>query len=164
MAQLAENHGITLFLDPADTGQLLDSSSFLADNGATKDYNYGVFLGNTFKSFPNIAWQSGNDYGAWGPTNDAYVLGIAKGIRSVAPNQLQTVELFSDVEGSSVQTVNLSSDDPAWASFIQPQRCLYLLQPVFDNSPRLQFQPDDSGLRNGVQLRIRKQHWSQRRL
>jgi len=118
MAQLAENHGITLFLDPADTGQLLDSSSFLADNGATKDYNYGVFLGNTFKNFPNIAWQSGNDYGAWGPTNDAYVLGIAKGIRSVAPNQLQTVELFSDVEGSSVQTVNLSSDDPAWASFI----------------------------------------------
>jgi hypothetical protein len=110
MAQLAENHGITLFLDPADTGQLLDNSSFLADNGANKDYNYGVFLGNTFKSFPNIVWQSGNDYQQWDATTDQYVLGIAQGIRSVAPRQLQSVELkFNE---------SLSTDDPAWAPFI----------------------------------------------
>jgi hypothetical protein len=110
MAQLAENHGITLFLDPADTGQLLDNSSFLADNGAAKDYNYGVFLGNTFKNFPNIAWESGNDYQQWGPANNAYVLSVAQGIRSVDPKQLQTVELNYNT--------SLSSDDPQWASFV----------------------------------------------
>ena len=117
MAQEAESNGITLFLDPADTGSLLDSSSFLVNNGATADYNYGVFLGNTFKNFQNIVWDSGNDYADWGPTNDAYVLGIAEEIRSVAPNQLQTVELLSDEEGSSASTPNLSSDDPEWATF-----------------------------------------------
>jgi hypothetical protein len=110
MAQLAENHGITLMLDPADTGQLIIDSSFLSDNGATKDYNYGVFLGNTFENFPNIVWQSGNDYRAWGPANDAYVLAIAQGIRSVAPKQLQTVEL-NDLE-------SLSTDDSQWAPFV----------------------------------------------
>jgi hypothetical protein len=109
MAQLAESHGITLFLDPADTGQLLDTSSFLADNGSANDYNYGVFLGNTFKGFPNIVWQSGNDYQQSGPTNDAYVLSIAQGIRSVDPKQLQTVELNYNA--------SLSTDDPQWASF-----------------------------------------------
>ena len=109
MVRLAERHGITLFLDPADTGQLLDSSSFLADNGATKDFDYGVFLGKTFKKFPNIVWSSGNDYQQWGPKNDAYVLGIARGIRSVDPKQLQTVELNPG---------EISSDDPAWAAFV----------------------------------------------
>ena len=71
MVRLAENDGITLFLDPADTGQLLRSSSFLAHNGAAKDYNYGRFLGRTFEGFPNIVWESGNDYQKWGRVNDA---------------------------------------------------------------------------------------------
>ena len=110
MVTLAENHGITLFLDPADTGQLVDSSNFLAANGRKKDYDYGVFLGKTFRRFPNIVWSSGNDYQNWGPANDAYVLGIAKGIRSVDPKQLQTVELNYNA--------SLSTDDPQWASFV----------------------------------------------
>ena len=45
MVQLAESHGITLFMDPADTGQLLDSSSFLADNGSAVIITMGSFLG-----------------------------------------------------------------------------------------------------------------------
>ena len=110
MVRLAENDGITLFLDPADTGQLLRSSSFLAHNGAAKDYNYGRFLGRTFEGFPNIVWESGNDYQKWGRVNDAYVLSIAEGIRSVDAKQLQTVELN--------YTTSLSSDDPRWASFV----------------------------------------------
>ncbi len=110
MVRLAENYGITLFLDPADTGQLLKSSSFLVDNGAVKDYKYGRFLGRTFKAFPNIVWESGNDYQKWGAANDAYVLSIAEGIRSVDPKQLQTVELNYDT--------SLSSDDSRWASFV----------------------------------------------
>jgi len=110
MARLAEKDGITLFLDPADTGQLVKSSQFLAHNGVTKDYNYGRFLGRTFKDFPNIVWESGNDYQKWGPVNDAYVLGIAKGIRSVDAEQLQSVELNYET--------SLSTDDPLWASFV----------------------------------------------
>ena len=51
MARLAEKDGITL-LDPADTGQLVKSSQFLAHNGVTKDYNYGRFLGRHFQGLP----------------------------------------------------------------------------------------------------------------
>ena len=55
-------------------------------------------------------WESGNDYDQWGPSNDAYVLSIAQGIRSVDPEQLQTVELDD--------STSLSTDDPQWASFV----------------------------------------------
>ena len=55
-------------------------------------------------------WESGNDYQKWGPVNDAYVLGIAKGIRSVDAEQLQSVELNYET--------SLSTDDPLWASFV----------------------------------------------
>ena len=35
-------------------------------NGATKDFNYGAFLGSRYKNIPNIVWMSGNDFQSWG--------------------------------------------------------------------------------------------------
>jgi hypothetical protein len=108
MIQLAANHGITVFLDPIETGGLL---SMLINNGPAKDFNYGVYLGNRYKDFPNIVWMSGNDFKAWtDPTSDSDAQAVARGIRSVDPNHIQTVELNNNLSGSL--------DDPTWAPLI----------------------------------------------
>jgi hypothetical protein len=104
MIQEAANHGITVFLDPAETGGWLGT---IDSNGQAKDRAYGVFLGNRYKSSPNIVWQSGNDFQSWSnTTDDTNVLAIAKGIASVDPGHVQTSEL---------NFLNSSSlDDPRW--------------------------------------------------
>ena len=73
MVNIAAAHGITVFLDPVDTAGW---QSQYESNGVTKDYNFGVYLGNLFKGSPNIVWLNGNDYGAWPiVTDDNEVLG-----------------------------------------------------------------------------------------
>ena len=99
--------GIVVFLDPAETGGWLDT---LRDNGVSEDYNYGVYLGNRYKNFPNIVWQSGNDFQTWDGVDDNYVTAVANGIRSVDPNHIQTIELNYCLSGSL--------DDPNWAPII----------------------------------------------
>jgi hypothetical protein len=109
MLTLAENHGITAFLDPADTGGWLGD---IESNGQTADFNYGVYLGDRFKNFPNIVWLNGNDFQSWmNSTDDADVSAIAEGIASVDPSQLQTVELNYDASSSL--------DDATWAPIIK---------------------------------------------
>jgi hypothetical protein len=57
-------------------------------------------------------WISGNDFNLWTiPKDDELVQSVAKGIRSVAPDQMQTVELH--VRTSS------SFDDPRWIPLIE---------------------------------------------
>ena len=75
-------------------------------------YAYGQYLGNRYKGFANVAWLNGNDFNHWTiPEDDRLVQAVSKGIRSVAPNQLQTVELH--VRTSS------SFDDPRWIPLIE---------------------------------------------
>jgi hypothetical protein len=98
MLNLAAEHGITVFLDPADTGGWM---SEIENNGPRNDFNYGVYLGNRYKNFPNIIWISGDDFQSWqNPTDDADVSAIAKGIASVDHDHLQTVELNYEVSSS----------------------------------------------------------------
>lgn len=105
---LAAKHGILVFLDPMETIGWLPT---LRNNGAAADYAYGRYLGNRYKKFANIAWLSGNDFNAWrNRIDDAVVQAVAKGIKSVDPGHIQTVEL--NVFTSS------SLDDPAWAPII----------------------------------------------
>ena len=105
---LAEKHGILVFLDPMETNGWLPT---LRNNGVTAAYSFGQYLGKRYKGFPNVAWISGNDFVTWkDPKDDALVQAVAKGIRSVAPGQLQTVEL--NYETSS------SFDDPTWIPII----------------------------------------------
>jgi hypothetical protein len=91
MINLAAQYDITVILDPAETIGWLGT---LRNNGATVDFNYGVYVGNRYKNFPNIIWMFGNDFQTWTTaSDDAVVLAVAKGIQSVDSNHLCTIEL-----------------------------------------------------------------------
>jgi hypothetical protein len=104
MVALAQKHGLLVFLNPIETVGWLPT---LRENGEATDFEYGRFLGKRYKDFANVAWISGNDFSRWtNVDDDAAVLSVARGIKSVAPDQLQTVELH--VHTSS------SYEDPRW--------------------------------------------------
>ncbi len=104
----AERHGILVFLDPMETNGWLPT---LRNNGLQAANAFGQYLGNRYKRFSNVAWISGNDFVTWkDPKDDALEQAIAKGIRSVDPDQLQTVELNYDTSSSF--------DDARWVPLI----------------------------------------------
>ena len=106
--QIAAAHDIYVFVDPMETIGWLPT---LRNNGLKAAYAYGQYLGRRYKQFANVGWISGNDFNNWRvPTDDALAQAVAKGIKSEAPDQLQTVEL----------NVNTSSslDDQSWAPII----------------------------------------------
>lgn len=108
MLNLAATYGMTVFLDPVETGQWIPT---LINNGPSACFGYGHYLGRRYKHFNNIVWLNGNDFDHWNdPKQDEVVLAVARGIKSAAPEQMQTVEL--NVYSSS------SSDDPAWAQLV----------------------------------------------
>jgi hypothetical protein len=105
---LAGKHGMLVFLAPMETNGWLPT---LRNNGLKNAYSFGQYLGNRYKGFPNVAWISGNDFITWkDPTDDALAQAVARGIKSVAPEQIQSVEL--NYENSS------SFDDPTWIPII----------------------------------------------
>ena len=109
MLQLAAQHGLTVLLDPAETGSFL---SVLNANGVTKSRNYGRYLGTRYRRFDNIIWMSGNDFQSWpNPGDDAVVQAVARGIQDTDDRHIHTVELDYQVSGSL--------DDPSWAPIIQ---------------------------------------------
>jgi hypothetical protein len=112
MVELAATYGFTVMLDPADTGQLLNTTQDLTTNSTAACVAYGNYLGTLFKGQKNVIWQSGNDYGS-NPGDDGWVLGIAQGIAAEAPAQLQSVELLDEGGGNSANPV-LSTDDANW--------------------------------------------------
>ncbi len=108
IVKLAALHGIFVFIDPMETVGWLPT---LRNNGLTAAYTYGQFLGRRYRKFPNVAWLSGNDFVSWkNPTDDALTREVARGIKSVDPKQLQSVEL--NYETSS------SLDDQTWSPLI----------------------------------------------
>ncbi len=111
MVNIAANHGVTVFLDPMETAGW---SSQYQSNGATKDYNFGVYLGNLFKNAPNIVWFTGNDNGGWtDPVQDNEIISIVQGIKSTGATQLQTLQLNG--------TISSSLEDKNWANQIRRQ-------------------------------------------
>lgn len=108
MVQIAAKHGILVFIDPAETNGWLQT---LRNNGLAAAYAYGQYLGRRYKRCSNVAWMNGNDFLSWRvPSDDALVQAVAKGIRSVAPEQLQSVEIN--------YYTSSSLDDPSWASIL----------------------------------------------
>ncbi len=105
MMNLAAKYGMAVILDPIETGGWL---GVLQSNGTTKDYNYGVYLGNRYKNFPNIVWMSGNDY-AINSSNDVYVSAVANGIKSVDANHIHTIEFGGG---------DTSLDDSTWVPIV----------------------------------------------
>lgn len=92
LVSTAASDGLLVMLDPIETGGWLPT---LANNGATKDFNYGAFLGNRYKNSPNVIWQSGNDFQDWNSNaNDNNLVSqVMAGIASTDPSQIQTIEL-----------------------------------------------------------------------
>jgi hypothetical protein len=92
MLNMAAQNGLVVFLDPIETGGWTGT---LENNGTTKAFNYGVYVGNRYKNFPNIVWLSGNDFQSWksSSTDNNLVKQVMAGIASVDANHLQTIEL-----------------------------------------------------------------------
>ena len=98
MINLAAQYEQLVVLDPIETGGWLQT---LRNNGLTKAFNYGAYLGNRYKNFPNIIWMSGNDFQSWQNETDAnLVFAVMQGIHSTDTNHLQTVELSFNVSSS----------------------------------------------------------------
>ena len=121
MVQLAARHGITLLLDPAETGTFRD---LLKDNGVDKSKAYGMFLGERYKAAPNIIWMFGNDYqdDQW-KTYDPFLVALSKGIRAADPAKLQTIELNYQM--------STSYDNPTWPALIDVATA-YTYYPTYD--------------------------------
>ena len=108
MVEIAAAHDIFVFIDPMETIGWLPT---LRNNGLEAASTYGKYLGRRYKKYVNVGWISGNDFNSWRvPTDDALAQAVAKGIQSIAPEQIQTVEL-------NYQTSS-SLDDPSWAPII----------------------------------------------
>jgi hypothetical protein len=103
----AASYGMVMFLNPIETGSWLIT---LRNNGSTKAFDYGVYVGNRYKNAPNIVWLHGNDYYCGSSSsNDVLVAQVMAGIASVDSNHLQTVEA-----GSS--TFVQGGDAHAWSN------------------------------------------------
>jgi len=108
IVEIAARHHQAVFLDPMETIGWLPT---LRNNGIDAAFAYGQYLGRRYKRFSNVLWLNGNDFNTWkNSTDNAVVQAVAKGIRSVDPDQIQTVEL--NVFNSS------SFDDPTWIPLI----------------------------------------------
>jgi hypothetical protein len=109
---LTSKRNMLVFLDPIETGQWLAT---IRNNGVKSAEEYGRFLGRRYRRFQNILWLNGNDFDSWkgSPGDDAVVQAVSRGIRSEAPNQLQTVELNGDQ----------SLQDASWRPLISINGC-----------------------------------------
>jgi len=104
MVNLALTYDLVVFLDPIETGGWLDT---LENNGSTKAYNYGVYIGTRYKNFANIVWLHGNDFQSWSSssTDNYLVEQVMAGIASVDSNHLQSIELNYDSSYSNQDSV-----------------------------------------------------------
>jgi hypothetical protein len=103
LVNLAANYHLAVVLDPIETGGWLVT---LENNGAAKAFTYGAYLGNRYRNFANIVWQSGNDFQSWNssPSDNNLVHQVMLGIASTDPNHLQTIELNYDFSYSNQDT------------------------------------------------------------
>jgi hypothetical protein len=131
----AAAHNLVVFLNPAETGGLL---TLLENNGITKVFNYGVFLGNRFKNTPNLVWDFGNDFQNWNsnPTDNNLVSQLMAGIASVDSNHLMDIELDYYKSYSNQDTAKLApvlSFDAAY-TYYETYDCVLA---AYNSSPTL---------------------------
>lgn len=105
LARTAATNGLQCVFTPLDQGGWMKTA--LA-NGTDGCRQYGRFLGDRYKDYSNIFWNMGNDFQNWSTaTNDAVILAIADGIKSVDAHHPMTIELDYMVSDSLA--------DPNWA-------------------------------------------------
>jgi hypothetical protein len=99
MINIAATKGIVILLDTIENNGWLGA---IEANGNTNANAWGHYLGNRYKTFPNIIWITGNDFQTWNSstTDNALAQNIMSGIASADPNHLQTTELNFNISGS----------------------------------------------------------------
>lgn len=99
----AANRGLSVILDPADTGGF---TAMLLENGVGKCRAYGRYLGNRYKDFDNIIWMSGSDFQSWmTDANNEAVKAVADGIRETDTRHIHTLQLDYFVSSSLDNTL-----------------------------------------------------------
>lgn len=113
MIRLAGKYGLNVFLDPIETGGWL---GVIVENGVKKDFAFGKWLGNRYKSFPNIIWSNGNDFQRYrDPTANTAVFAVARGIRATDKRHIHTVQLDNFRYGSRASG---SRDSRLWTPLV----------------------------------------------
>ena len=166
MIRLMTKARMVVFLDPIETGGWLD---VLRHNGVARAYAFGRFVGERYKKFPNIIWWSGNDFQTWrSASDDAVVLAVAKGIRSVDRSHIHTVLLdylesgsLDDVRWRSVIKLNAAyTYYPTYARVLKEYNRRSFV-PVFMGEAGYEFEQNLQALSYGFpQILRRQEYWS----
>jgi hypothetical protein len=117
MVNAAAAQNMVVFLDVLEN---YSEMSIFEANGNSVVYAYGQYLGNRYKSFPNIVWMAGNDFQSWtNGTDNSLAQSVMQGILSVDSNHLMTSELNYFISGSSDDTLlgPLCSIDAAYTYY-----------------------------------------------
>ena len=96
---MAASYGQVVLFDPLTTADYMND---MRASGPTKAFNFGAYLGNRYKNFPNIIWELGNDFQTWRNTtptcpgtvsDNTLVQQLMAGIASADTNHIQTIQL-----------------------------------------------------------------------
>lgn len=125
MINLAADYGFCVLLQAAETGSFSEWAPVLQANGEAACFNYGVYVGQRYKSLPNIIWLHGNDYDypVKSASIDPYAISIARGIQSVDKNHMHTLELGYG---------QLSTDNPKWRPIVSMNEAYPFTYPAYD--------------------------------
>ena len=98
----AASHGILVQLVPAYLGYQGGTGGWYTEmqaNGTSRLAAYGTYVGNRYKSFPNIVWVAGGDYN---PPDQSLTLAVENAIRAADPNHLHTAHCQDGAPPESV--------------------------------------------------------------
>jgi Protein of unknown function (DUF4038)/Putative collagen-binding domain of a collagenase len=88
---LCAQYGLVAILNPYEGYDFLNDG---VSAGAAACSSFGSYVGNRYKSFPNIIWHLGDDMAIRNYTQFNCVQALAEGILSADPNHLMTAELY----------------------------------------------------------------------
>ena len=92
----AAQYGIQVFLVPAYLGSQGGVEGWYQEmlaNGVDKLRDYGRFLGERYKDYPNLVWLNGGDYN---PPDKSVVTAVAEGILDFDSNHLHTAHCAAE--------------------------------------------------------------------
>lgn len=137
MLVIAASYNIIVILNAAEWS---DWTTTWKNNGNTKCFNFGVYLGNLCKDIPNIVWNVGNDFQTWSTDQDSVdaLCNVIDGIKSVDTNHIHTCWLDYYVSASRNSSDFASRIDLDWAysyyimyDLIETERALSPSKPVY---------------------------------
>ena len=120
----------------------------------TNAFNYGKWMGNRYKDFPNIIWINGGDRSGGDGNFDVWNA-LANGIKSVDKNHLMTFHPWGGTSSSKwfqsadwldfnmMQTGHGERSYAAYKKWLIPDYQLQPVKPTFDGEPRYEDHPHD---------------------